>query len=121
MPTRRLPQKFLVAFSFAGEERDLVRSIAEAVEEALWTALKTLEESASLSRRLAHDARNGGKDWLAKRFGDRAQDSEEHAAVIRQVLAKSSMDTVLNTSAAFVGNETQENPVISQDNPHNEA
>ena len=93
----------------------------EAVEEALWKALKTLEESASLSRRLAHDARNGGKDWLAKRFGDRAQDSEEHAAVIRQVLAKSSMDTVLNTSAEFVGNETQENPVISQDNPHNEA
>jgi hypothetical protein len=35
MPTRRLPDKFLVAFSFAGEQRDLVRSIAKAVEERL--------------------------------------------------------------------------------------
>lgn len=30
---RELPKKFLVAFSFAGEQRDLVRSIAEAVEQ----------------------------------------------------------------------------------------
>jgi hypothetical protein len=29
---RELPEKFLVAFSFAGEQRDLVRAIAEAVE-----------------------------------------------------------------------------------------
>lgn len=29
---RNIPEKFLVAFSFAGEQRDLVRSIAEAVE-----------------------------------------------------------------------------------------
>jgi hypothetical protein len=34
MPPRDVPEppeKFLVAFSFAGEQRDLVRSIAEAV------------------------------------------------------------------------------------------
>lgn len=35
MPERPLPDKFLVAFSFAGEQRDLVRSVAEAVEERL--------------------------------------------------------------------------------------
>ncbi len=34
-PGREIPEKFLVAFSFAGEQRDLVRSIAEAVEERL--------------------------------------------------------------------------------------
>jgi hypothetical protein len=33
MPTRPVPNRFLVAFSFAGEQRDLVRSIAEAVEQ----------------------------------------------------------------------------------------
>lgn len=32
MPVREVPQKFKVAFSFAGEERELVRAIAEAVE-----------------------------------------------------------------------------------------
>ena len=92
----------------------------EAVEEALWTALKTLEESASLSRRLAHDARNEGKDWLAKRFGERVQNAEKHAAVIRQVLAKSSMDMMLNISADLVANEKQGSPIISQDDPQNE-
>src|SRR5262245_55367862 len=35
MPARQLSEKFLVAFSFAGEQRDLVRSIAEAVETRL--------------------------------------------------------------------------------------
>ena len=32
MSARTIPEKFLVAFSFAGEQRDLVRSIAETVE-----------------------------------------------------------------------------------------
>ena len=35
MPTRKLPERFLVAFSFAGEQRDLVSAIAEAVEKRL--------------------------------------------------------------------------------------
>ena len=35
MPIRKLPKKFLVAFSLAGEQRDLVRPIAEAVKEKL--------------------------------------------------------------------------------------
>ena len=93
----------------------------EAVEEALWTALKTLEESASFSRRLANNARKGGKDWLAKRFGERVQEAEKHAAVIRQVLAKSSMDTLLNTNADLVAKEEQGSATISQDNPQNEG
>src|SRR5205807_9151410 len=35
MSSRELSEKFLVAFSFAGEQRELVRSIAEAVEARL--------------------------------------------------------------------------------------
>ena len=35
MTTRVLPEKFLVAFSFAGEQRDLVRTIADEVEQQL--------------------------------------------------------------------------------------
>ena len=35
MSTRELPDKFLVTFSFAGEQRDLVSAIAEAVEKEL--------------------------------------------------------------------------------------
>ncbi|HYA99807.1 MAG TPA: chemotaxis protein CheB [Ktedonobacteraceae bacterium] len=93
----------------------------EGIEGALWTALKNLEESASFSRRLAHDAHDGGKALMAKRFGERAQEAESNAAVIRQVLAKSSMDSVLNTSADLVVNEEQGNPTISQGDPHTEG
>jgi hypothetical protein len=35
MPASEIPEKFLVAFSFAGEQRDLVKSIATAVRERL--------------------------------------------------------------------------------------
>lgn len=35
MSARKLPERFLVAFSFAGEQRDLVSSIAAAVEQRL--------------------------------------------------------------------------------------
>ena len=35
MSARPVPEKFLVAFSFAGEQRELVRQIAEAVEQRL--------------------------------------------------------------------------------------
>jgi two-component system chemotaxis response regulator CheB len=79
----------------------------EAVEQALWTALKALEENASFSRRLANDARKSGKEWLARRFEDKEQEAEKHAAVIRQVLANNSMDTQLNTNADLVAEEEQ--------------
>lgn len=35
MPDRQIPEEFLVAFSFAGEERELVRLVAEEVEKEL--------------------------------------------------------------------------------------
>jgi len=35
LPARKIPKKFLVAFSLAGEQRDLVRAVAEAVEREL--------------------------------------------------------------------------------------
>jgi hypothetical protein len=44
MPNRELPNKFLVAFSFAGEHRELVRAIAEAVENELGRATVFFDE-----------------------------------------------------------------------------
>lgn len=93
---------------------------SEAVEEALWSALKTLEESASLSRRMAREAQEGGKDWLAKRFEEKLHDAEQHATLIRQVLLKGGMNTTLNDRADLIRTENKGDSVTSQDRPADE-
>ncbi len=61
---------------------------SEGVEEALWAALKTLEESVNLSRRLEDKARKRGQGWLAQRFREKLQDAEQRAEVIQSILFK---------------------------------
>lgn len=88
---------------------------SEAVEEALWAALKTLEESLSLSRRMAKDAHEGGNAWLARRFDAKVKKTERNAESIQQVLMRGETDTVLNTSADLIASEEQGTIVISPD------
>lgn len=61
---------------------------SEEIEDALWSALKTLEENASLSRRMADQARKRGQDWLARTFDEKIHESEQRSAAICQVLQK---------------------------------
>lgn len=70
----------------------------EELERALWIALKTLEEKASLSRRMMHQAQEHGSDWMASRFEDRLQEAEKNAKVIRDLLVNNTQteDTALN-------------------------
>lgn len=65
----------------------------EQLEMALWTALKTLEENASLSRRMAQQAHSRGQEWLARSFEQRLHEAEQRSLVIRQVLQKKEPDT----------------------------
>ncbi len=58
----------------------------EALEVALWVALKTLEERISIVRRLADQARDRGNEQLAASYMSRISDIEEHASLIRRVL-----------------------------------
>ncbi|HKO02315.1 MAG TPA: chemotaxis protein CheB [Thermoanaerobaculia bacterium] len=58
----------------------------EKVEEALWSALKTLDERARLSGRLAVAEREKGHDWMARRFDEQEDDARKRAEVIRQFL-----------------------------------
>ena len=59
---------------------------ADGLEEALWVALKTLEEHASLTRRLGRQARGRGHTLIAARFDERVRDAEQRIALIRQAL-----------------------------------
>ncbi len=60
----------------------------EALEQALWVALETLEETVSLSRRMMEDANRRGQQWLARRFEERMHRAEKNADVLRDVLLK---------------------------------
>ena len=76
---------------------------SDVLEEALWSALKTLEESATLARRLANAERERGHHWMMKRFHERESEARERAEVIRKVLARTDgtvpAETMEKTSA----------------------
>jgi two-component system chemotaxis response regulator CheB len=65
---------------------------SDTLEEALWVALKTIQESADLAQRLAQQAHRRGQEWLAKRFGEKQHDALHRAALIRRVLLKNEPD-----------------------------
>jgi two-component system chemotaxis response regulator CheB len=58
----------------------------EAVESALWAAMRALEEGASLARRMAENAEKSRHPSLAMRFRDREKSKMEHANLLRKVI-----------------------------------
>ena len=61
-----------------------------AVEKALWAAIRSLEEHAEFSRRLASRSLSKKHSRLASRFSEKAETSREDAAVLRELLERSS-------------------------------
>lgn len=68
----------------------LLAAQSGAMEDALWSALRALEESESLARRLAAQAHERNLSQAVARFDGQARDAQRRAAVIRQVLAHGS-------------------------------
>jgi two-component system, chemotaxis family, protein-glutamate methylesterase/glutaminase len=62
----------------------------ESLEDALWVALRALEEQAALAQRLAHQAAERGHHRLVNRFSERQDAAHHRAELIRQVLADTS-------------------------------
>jgi two-component system chemotaxis response regulator CheB len=59
----------------------------EAVEDALWTALNILQESAQLSRQLADEARARGHRMVAERIEEKVRVKHHQIETLRNVLA----------------------------------
>jgi len=66
----------------------------ESVEDALWAALRALEESAGLIRQLEAQTRNQHHYRVADRYAGRAREREGHAAVLRELLRKDGQPSV---------------------------
>jgi two-component system, chemotaxis family, protein-glutamate methylesterase/glutaminase len=60
---------------------------SDALERALWTAARTLDEKADLMKRVAGRAENPD---IANRFEKRAREAEAHARLLRDMLASMS-------------------------------
>jgi len=57
-----------------------------AVEAALWSALRALEERAALAQNMSHRSAQRGNDPIARKFADQARECESDARLIREVL-----------------------------------
>jgi two-component system, chemotaxis family, protein-glutamate methylesterase/glutaminase len=73
-----------VGHAWTGE--GLVAKQSDTLDDALWTALRALEESISLSHQLANRHRGRGNVNLASRFERQTSEMEERAEVIRTAL-----------------------------------
>jgi two-component system chemotaxis response regulator CheB len=58
----------------------------EGVEDALWAALRALEENTSLQQRVASRLRNQKQEGPARRVEERARAAERHAEQVRRLL-----------------------------------
>ena len=69
------------------------------VEEALWTALRVLEERAEMSRRLADMATTNGREWSQDHFLSRASEADRSAELLRAVLRRESSAPTIPSTA----------------------
>jgi hypothetical protein len=103
--TRAVPEKFLVAFSFAGEQRDLVRSVAEAVEGELgasnvffdeWYEYHIAGDDADIKLQKIY-----GKMCVlavvgvSGPYGEKPWTKAEHAAIRARKMTSGSSDSIL--------------------------
>jgi two-component system chemotaxis response regulator CheB len=78
--------RFRCRVGHAFSPESLLAAQSDSLEDALWTALRALEESAALADRLRERASGRGHRLAASRFGQQAADARGRAAIIRRAL-----------------------------------
>jgi two-component system chemotaxis response regulator CheB len=82
----------------------LLAELANNVEETLWTAIRSIQESTMLMRHLAQHLSAGGEGAMAELFLQKAQEAERQADLVRQaVISHEKMSEVKDsgTSSAY--------------------
>ena len=80
------PPRFRCHVGHAYTMRTLVASQSERLESALWAALRELEESEALARRMSENAARRRDAKSAQVFSARASARASHANVLRELL-----------------------------------
>jgi two-component system, chemotaxis family, protein-glutamate methylesterase/glutaminase len=90
-------------------EQSMLSAQAEQVEEALWTALRVLEERAELVRRSSHRSRYRGHEEIARYFTQQHQLAVQKAEVLRGVLlGNSAQQSIANMQDDLTGAASRE-------------
>jgi two-component system, chemotaxis family, protein-glutamate methylesterase/glutaminase len=79
-------ERYRCRVGHAWSPESLLTQQSEALEAALWIALRSLEERAALARRLAEPARRRGHSITATRFEEQAAEAEHAARLVRDLL-----------------------------------
>jgi len=82
------PLQFRCRTGHAFSPESLMAQQSESLEEALWSALRALEERADLARRMAKGSHEHNRSLAAQRFKQQAEDATQRATIIRQVLSR---------------------------------
>jgi two-component system chemotaxis response regulator CheB len=85
----------------AWSSESLLGQQTDALESALWVALRSLEERSALSRRMSRNADRRGHKFMAGRFEEQAADADRAAASIRDFLM--SRDTTVGIAEGGPG------------------
>ncbi|MBW4663866.1 MAG: chemotaxis protein CheB [Chroococcus sp. CMT-3BRIN-NPC107] len=96
----------------------LLAEQTDALEVALWSALRALEEKAALTERMATSARTRSQNISAKRFQEQAQDSQQKAALVRQMLLSDSSDDLSAVNGQLL-EQNLDNSILSDANQNN--
>ena len=75
-----------VGHAFSGES--MLEEQTDALEAALWAALRALKESGAMARRMASRSLERGHSLVATRYQQQAQDADRRAALIHEVLMR---------------------------------
>jgi two-component system chemotaxis response regulator CheB len=71
----------------------LVVKQSEALEASLWAAVRSLEETAALARRMDRWMQRGERKVAGRRYINRAEEAERHAETLRKILVEGSLQT----------------------------
>ncbi len=83
--------------AFTGET--MMAEQTDAVEDALWTALNILQESAQMSERMAAESRQRSRNFAAAHFDEMAREKWGRADTLRRVLLNANNEAPPNEAA----------------------
>ena len=93
------PLRFRCRVGHAWSAESLVNEQSVTMDNALWMALRSLEERAALSREIARRAEEGGRPLTARQFTQKAAETASAAVVLRDLLTRRGAGEGLGDSA----------------------